>query len=346
MSLPRRQQRRGPSAPMPGPSAARPRSESPQMPMPTPNQPQWPAGVTPPPAEYSDVNQIIQSDQQTPPRSTHQQDSQPNPHHGRPRVHRYDSSQYIHNNRNTNSGHDGRGAQRSGASPMPTPGNGRGNGRSAGRSRQQSHQINESGMLSQLNESGPSLRHPTNNPTMSQSVEQHVDPRYRTRTSNDGDHNARDEYGRPIYNRYGYKIQWYPGYPGTDYPKGLGHGPVVQRRDIKRNKMINYEGMSWEKLPESLKRQADAEPYDDAGALRIFYRGDAGMIYEYGSEDHARKMETDMQSKLESFLNEKGCIQGYKERKQKDANAAYLIDTRNEDGKGNARPDPTQYDPR
>ena len=47
--------------------------------------------------------------------------------------------------------------------------------------------------------------------------------------------------------------------------------------------MINYEGVSWEKLPENLKRQADAEPYDDAGALRIFYRGDAGAIYEYGS---------------------------------------------------------------
>ena len=200
-------------------------------------------------------------------------------------------------------------------------------------------------MIEQLNEGGGSLRHPTTNPTMPQVSEQHVDPRYVSNAQNGHERNARDEYGRPIYNRYGYKIQWYPGYPGTDYPKGLGHGPVVQRRDIKRNKMINYEGMSWEKLPESLKRQADAEPYDDAGALRIFYRGDAGMIYEYGSEDHARKMETDMQSKLESFLNEKGCIQGYKERKQKDANAAYLIDTRNEDGKGNARPDPTQYDP-
>lgn len=196
-------------------------------------------------------------------------------------------------------------------------------------------------MMDRFNEGGESLRHPSTNPTMPGAPVTVQDQQRAGGAGSQAD--ARDEYGRPIYNQYGYRIQWYPGYSGMDYPKGLGHGPVVSRKDIKRNKMIEYEGIAWERLPEGEQRRVDKEPYDDAGALRIFYRGDAGKIYEYGSEDHARKMEADMRSKLESFLHEKGCIQGYKERKQRDAGADYLVDTRDEDGKGNARPDPTQY---
>ena len=174
MTLPRRQQRRAPSTRMPMTCPSPTRSQSPQMPMPTPNQPQWPAGVTPPPAEYSDVNQIIQSDQQARPDSSPHRPQQRNTtpqhpnlpsHHGRPQVHRYDSSQYITGVQSSNKTQDDSrrphpsGSKSQGHPASSIPEN---DGRSTRRPRRgRTYQINESDMIEQLNEGGGSLRHPT-----------------------------------------------------------------------------------------------------------------------------------------------------------------------------------------
>lgn len=290
MSLPSRRAPRNANPEMPMPTgstnanrASTPRPDDMQMPL-----PDWPAGVTPPPRRYSDVNAVIASDgdanvqrNRTMPQKANKRPSEPatnnggTPRHdddhrrvqtpssqsqgnrrapakrGRPQVHRYDSERYMN---------DGR-----------------------------------SGVNASHN--GPVQRR---------------------------NHDERDEYGRPVYNEYGYRIQWYPGYTGTDYPKGLGHGPRVKRRNIRRNKTIEYEGIAWEELPEEFQMRADREPYDDAGVLRVFYRGDAGYIYDYGSEEHAEKMKRDLKSRIGDFLNESGCISGYKDRPQKDKGADYL----------------------
>lgn len=150
---------------------------------------------------------------------------------------------------------------------------------------------------------------------------------------------ARDEYGRPVYNRFGNRIQWYPGYTGTDYPKGLGHGPMVTRRNRKTNKPVKIEGLSWERLDEDQQRDLDHEPYDEAGMLRIYLEDSSSyMVYEYGSDESNDMERDDLRSKLNQLRHTDSGI-GYKNRPQLDKDADYLKDYE----PGEERPDPGSF---
>lgn len=114
----------------------------------------------------------------------------------------------------------------------------------------------------------------------------------------------------------------YPGYNGPGYPKGLGHGPVVTRKNIKTGKIIKVEGMAWEEFPESWRQMLDEKPYDDAGALRIFLKATSGIeakypFYEIGSAAHAGKFLDEMRSKRSMLHN--GVDLSYGSRPQQDA---------------------------
>ena len=114
----------------------------------------------------------------------------------------------------------------------------------------------------------------------------------------------------------------YPGYNGPGYPKGLGHGPIVTRKNIKTGKIIKVEGMAWEEFPESWRQMLDEKPYDDAGALRIFLKAASGVeakypFYEIGSAAHASKFMDEMRSKLSLLHN--GVDLSYSSRPQQDA---------------------------
>ena len=114
----------------------------------------------------------------------------------------------------------------------------------------------------------------------------------------------------------------YPGYNGPGYPKGLGHGPIVTRKNIKTGKIIKVEGMAWEEFPESWRQMLDEKPYDDAGALRIFLKATSGIeakypFYEIGSAAHAGKFLDEMRSKRSMLHN--GVDLSYGSRPQQDA---------------------------
>lgn len=114
----------------------------------------------------------------------------------------------------------------------------------------------------------------------------------------------------------------YPGYDGTGYPKGLGHGPIVTRKNIKTGKIIRVEGMAWEDFPPSWQEMLDEQPYDDAGALRVFMKATAGIqtkypYYEIGSAAHASKFLDEMRSKRSLLHN--GSDLSYASRPQLDA---------------------------
>lgn len=114
----------------------------------------------------------------------------------------------------------------------------------------------------------------------------------------------------------------YPGYDGPGYPKGLGHGPIVTRQNIKTGKLVSIEGMAWEEFPESWRQMLDEEPYDDAGALRVFLKATSGVAsrypyYEVGSAAHASKFLSEMRSKRALIHN--GADLSYGSRPQLDA---------------------------
>lgn len=114
----------------------------------------------------------------------------------------------------------------------------------------------------------------------------------------------------------------YPSYNGPGYPKGLGHGPIVTRKNIKTGKIIKVEGMAWEEFPESWRQMLDEKPYDDAGALRIFLKATSGIeakypFYEIGSAAHAGKFLDEMRSKRRMLHN--GVDLSYGARPQQDA---------------------------
>lgn len=114
----------------------------------------------------------------------------------------------------------------------------------------------------------------------------------------------------------------YQGYNGPGYPKGLGHGPIVTRKNIKTGKIIKVEGMAWEEFPESWRQMLDEKPYDDAGALRIFLKATSGIeakypFYEIGSAAHAGKFLDEMRSKRSMLHN--GVDLSYGSRPQQDA---------------------------
>lgn len=114
----------------------------------------------------------------------------------------------------------------------------------------------------------------------------------------------------------------YTGYNGPGYPKGLGHGPIVTRKNIKTGKIIKVEGMAWEEFPESWRQMLDEKPYDDAGALRIFLKATSGIeakypFYEIGSAAHAGKFLNEMRSKRSMLHN--GVDLSYGSRPQQDA---------------------------
>lgn len=114
----------------------------------------------------------------------------------------------------------------------------------------------------------------------------------------------------------------YPGYDGPGYPKGLGHGPIVTRRNIKTGKLVSIEGIAWEEFPESWRQMLDEKPYDDAGALRVFLKATSGVTsnypyYEVGSAAHASKFLNEMRSKRALIHN--GADLSYSSRPQLDA---------------------------
>ena len=114
----------------------------------------------------------------------------------------------------------------------------------------------------------------------------------------------------------------YPGYDGPGYPKGLGHGPIVTRRNIKTGKLVSIEGIAWEEFPESWRQMLDEKPYDDAGALRVFLKATSGVssnypYYEVGSAAHASKFLSEMRSKRALIHN--GADLSYSSRPQLDA---------------------------
>ena len=113
----------------------------------------------------------------------------------------------------------------------------------------------------------------------------------------------------------------YPGYDGPGYPKGLGHGPIVTRRNIKTGKLVSIEGIAWEEFPESWRQMLDEKPYDDAGALRVFLKATSGVTsnypyYEVGSAAHASKFLNEMRSKRALIHN--GADLSYSSRPQLD----------------------------
>lgn len=114
----------------------------------------------------------------------------------------------------------------------------------------------------------------------------------------------------------------YPGYDGPGYPKGLGHGPIVTRRNIKTGKLVSIEGIAWEEFPESWRQMLDEKPYDDAGALRVFLKATSGVAsnypyYEVGSAAHASKFLSEMRSKRALIRN--GVDLSYSSRPRLDA---------------------------
>lgn len=114
----------------------------------------------------------------------------------------------------------------------------------------------------------------------------------------------------------------YPGYDGPGYPKGLGHGPIVTRRNIKTGKLVSIEGIAWEEFPESWRQMLDEKPYDDAGALRVFLKATSGVAanypyYEVGSAAHASKFLSEMRSKRALIRN--GVDLSYDSRPRLDA---------------------------
>lgn len=118
-------------------------------------------------------------------------------------------------------------------------------------------------------------------------------------------------------------IHKYPGYDGTGYPKGLGHGPIVERTNIKTGKRVKIEGMAWEDFPPAYQRMLDRQPYDDAGELRIFVKSNGTVsqqypFYELGSDEHSKKFMDELKSKRDLILNN-GVDLSYSSRPQLDA---------------------------
>ena len=118
-------------------------------------------------------------------------------------------------------------------------------------------------------------------------------------------------------------IHRYPGYNGTGYPKGLGHGPIVERTNIKTGKRVKIEGMAWEDFPPAYQRMLDRQPYDDAGELRIFVKSNGKVsqqypFYELGSDEHSKKFMDELKSKRDLILNN-GVDLSYPSRPQLDA---------------------------
>lgn len=118
-------------------------------------------------------------------------------------------------------------------------------------------------------------------------------------------------------------IHKYPGYDGPGYPKGLGHGPIVERTNIKTGKRVKIEGMAWEDFPPAYQRMLDRQPYDDAGELRIFVKSNGTVsqqypFYELGSDEHSKKFMDELKSKRDLILNN-GVDLSYSSRPQLDA---------------------------
>lgn len=131
---------------------------------------------------------------------------------------------------------------------------------------------------------------------------------------------------RPVYDKPSSEppvIHRYPGYDGPGYPKGLGHGPIVERTNVKTGKKVKIEGMAWEDFPPAYQRMLDRQPYDDAGELRIFVRSNGKVsqqypFYELGSDEHSKKFMDELKSKRDLILNN-GVDLSYSSRPQLDA---------------------------